>query len=133
MSEPYYLPAKSLPTYRNECLIDQEFICPICNTVIDPSKAVADHDHSTGHHRHILHRGCNSLIGKVENNFKRFGVTSEQLRNICPIIWEYINADYSMNPLHHTSKPKVKKPSKKRSKPVVAPSNALEFLDHANS
>jgi hypothetical protein len=40
------------------------------------SKPVLDHDHSTGAVRATLHAGCNSLLGKVENNYKRYGVTN---------------------------------------------------------
>jgi len=36
--------------------------------------AVLDHDHSTGAVRASLHRTCNALLGKVENNYKRYGV-----------------------------------------------------------
>jgi hypothetical protein len=35
---------------------------------------VLDHDHSTGAVRATLHRGCNALLGKVENNHKRYGI-----------------------------------------------------------
>ena len=35
-----------------------------------------DHDHATGAVRGALHRGCNALLGKVENNYKRYGVKS---------------------------------------------------------
>ncbi len=35
-----------------------------------------DHDHSTGFVRGVLDRGCNSLLGKVENNYRRFGVSN---------------------------------------------------------
>lgn len=33
-----------------------------------------DHDHATGVCRGVLHRGCNALLGKVENNYKRYAV-----------------------------------------------------------
>lgn len=35
-----------------------------------------DHDHSTGAIRATLHSSCNSLLGKVENNHKRYGVSN---------------------------------------------------------
>ncbi len=35
-----------------------------------------DHCHTTGAVRGTLHRSCNSLLGKVENNAARFGVKS---------------------------------------------------------
>jgi hypothetical protein len=37
---------------------------------------VLDHNHSTGAVRAALHRGCNALLGKVENNAARYGVAS---------------------------------------------------------
>jgi hypothetical protein len=36
--------------------------------------AVLDHDHKTGAIRAVLHRSCNAVLGKVENNAPRFGV-----------------------------------------------------------
>ena len=48
--------------------------CAICQLPL--TKAVLDHDHSTGAVRATLHAGCNSLLGKVENNYKRYGVTN---------------------------------------------------------
>jgi hypothetical protein len=37
---------------------------------------VLDHDHATGAIRATLHRSCNALLGKIENNYKRYGVAS---------------------------------------------------------
>ena len=37
---------------------------------------VLDHCHTTGAVRGTLHRSCNSLLGKVENNAARFGIKS---------------------------------------------------------
>jgi hypothetical protein len=41
--------------------------------------AVLDHDHSTGAIRGTLHRACNSLLGTLENNSKRYGVRPENI------------------------------------------------------
>ncbi len=41
-----------------------------------PGTEVLDHCHSTGAVRATLHRGCNALLGKIENNHKRYGVTN---------------------------------------------------------
>lgn len=38
-----------------------------------------DHCHTTGAVRGTLHRSCNALLGKVENNHARFGVSSVNL------------------------------------------------------
>lgn len=48
--------------------------CRLCKLPLPASKAVLDHDHSTGAVRDTIHAGCNSLLGKVENNHKRYGV-----------------------------------------------------------
>ena len=46
--------------------------CGLCHRHIEPQDAVLDHDHSTGRVRAVLHRGCNSLEGKMTNAIKRF-------------------------------------------------------------
>ncbi|WWO60243.1 recombination endonuclease [Xanthomonas phage SB3] len=48
--------------------------CALCGTPCSADQAVLDHDHSTGAVRAALHRGCNSLLGKLENNAARYGV-----------------------------------------------------------
>ena len=48
--------------------------CSLCGTPCTAQQAVLDHDHATGAVRGVLHRGCNSLLGKLENNAARYGV-----------------------------------------------------------
>lgn len=48
--------------------------CCICTLPLSAEQAVLDHDHRTGAVRGVLHRGCNSLLGKLENNAPRYGV-----------------------------------------------------------
>ncbi len=48
--------------------------CSMCQLPCSPTQAVLDHDHSTGIVRGVGHRGCNALLGKIENNHKRYGV-----------------------------------------------------------
>ena len=72
---------------------------------ISVTEAVLDHDHATGHVRGVLHRGVNSLLGKIENNHKRYGVSLPMLRAMAPAIAAYIEKDYSANvfyPTHRT-------------------------------
>ena len=72
---------------------------------ISVTAAVLDHDHATGHVRGVLHRGVNSLLGKIENNHKRYGVSLPMLRAMAPAIADYIERDYSANvfyPTHRT-------------------------------
>lgn len=59
---------------RVDLAVQQGGRCAICKLPL--SKEVLDHDHSTGAVRATLHSGCNSLLGKVENNYKRYGVVN---------------------------------------------------------
>lgn len=45
---------------------EQGDICPLCERPLGDD-IVLDHDHKTGDIRAVLHRWCNSLLGKVEN------------------------------------------------------------------
>lgn len=48
--------------------------CALCKGACSEDDAVLDHDHTTGAIRAALHRSCNALLGKVENNYRRYGV-----------------------------------------------------------
>lgn len=48
--------------------------CALCQLPL--TKPVLDHDHTTGAVRDVLHNGCNALLGKLENNYKRYGVVN---------------------------------------------------------
>ena len=61
---------------RESLLAQQGGKCNLCKLPCTSEEAVLDHDHDTGAIRGVLHRGCNSLLGKVENNHKRYGVKS---------------------------------------------------------
>lgn len=61
---------------RAQLLASQLGRCALCKLPVKPSADVLDHDHETGAIRAALHRGCNALLGKVENNYKRYGVES---------------------------------------------------------
>ena len=54
--------------YRKLALNGQNNICPLCEKHIEEDEAVLDHDHKTGECRAAVHRGCNVLLGKIENN-----------------------------------------------------------------
>lgn len=59
---------------RLELLAGQDYTCALCRQPVSEEQAVLDHCHKSGAVRATLHRGCNSLLGKLENNYKRYGV-----------------------------------------------------------
>lgn len=65
---------KEVSEVRASMLIKQGGKCALCQLPCGAREAVLDHDHHTGACRGALHRGCNSLLGKVENNAARYGV-----------------------------------------------------------
>jgi Recombination endonuclease VII len=68
------LKVSEVATERSTLLLAQGLRCALCKLPCSLAQAVLDHDHGTGAIRATLHRGCNSLLGKVENNYKRYGV-----------------------------------------------------------
>ena len=88
--------------YREAKLREQGGRCAITGYTISASEAVLDHCHSTGHVRGVLHRGVNALLGKCENNYRRYGLSLPMLAAMAPPIGAYLTRDYSNNPLYHT-------------------------------
>lgn len=73
-STPYRLKASEVATVRERLAAAQGGRCALCQLPL--SKPVLDHNHSTGAVRATLHNGCNALLGKIENNYKRYGVVN---------------------------------------------------------
>lgn len=63
---------------RAKLLADQGGKCALCNLPCAPDQAVLDHCHREGFIRGTLHRSCNSLLGKLENNRARYGLGNDQ-------------------------------------------------------
>ena len=104
-TRPARLSAGALKAWREATWLAQDKRCALTGYSISLAEAVADHDHATGHVRGVLHRGVNSLLGKIENNHKRYGVSLPMLRAIAPAVAAYIEKDYSANvfyPTHRT-------------------------------
>ena len=102
---PVRLTQAAVKGYREAKLKEQGGRCALTGYTLSPTEAVLDHCHTTGHCRGVLHRGINSLLGKIENNHKRYGVSLPMLRAIAPAVAEYITRDYSANvyyPTHRT-------------------------------
>ena len=93
----------------------QRDTCALCKLPLTSDQAVLDHDHSTGAVRGVLHRGCNALLGKVENNFRRYGVSS--LRAFLAGLADYLdfhitNRSGLLHPTHRTADEKREKRNK---------------------
>lgn len=93
------LTAKTLPEWRRDTLTKQQGMCAVCGLAITPGDpAVGDHDHSTGQMRGVLHRSCNSMLGKIENARARYGMKGDThlhrfLRGILPYLAAAARAD----------------------------------------
>ena len=99
------LNARQLKEWREATWLAQDKRCALTGYSISLAEAVADHDHSTGHVRGVLHRGANSLLGKIENNYRRYGLSLPMLRAMAPASAANIENDYSANvyyPTHRT-------------------------------
>lgn len=74
---------------------DQGNKCALCGQPLgEKTKApVLDHCHTTGEVRGVLHRGCNSLLGKIENGLRIYGLhetanLSRFLHRVLPYMFE---------------------------------------------
>jgi len=47
-------------------------VCELTGQKTDFKDTVLDHDHDTQAVRGVLHRQSNAMLGKIENNFKRY-------------------------------------------------------------
>jgi hypothetical protein len=79
-------------------------------------KPVLDHDHGTGAVRGVLHNGCNAVLGKIENSYKRYGV-----RDLAAFLYgaaPYLQAHASNRTglLHPTHKTEDEKREKRNAK-----------------
>lgn len=87
-----------LTEYRQALLKIQNFICPLCNRVIEPKQATLDHSHKDGHVRAVLHRNCNGVLGRIEHWSGKIKMCSRKEFLIAVI--EYLDKDYSNQPYH---------------------------------
>jgi hypothetical protein len=108
--------ANEIAQYRTEILMEQGHKCALCSEVIAPGEAVLDHDHKSGHIRGTLHRGCNALLGKIENSLVINRITQSRLHNILGNIESYTASHRpQVHPTHRTPEEK-KLRAKKRAK-----------------
>lgn len=106
---------------RGEWLTQQDHKCLLCSEPIGATEAVLDHCHKSGTVRGVLHRGCNALLGKLENNLARNKITPLMLHTFLLNAEDYIQRTSELrHPTHCTpEEKKVKaKARAKRKKPV---------------
>jgi len=111
---------RDIAQVRSDLLIQQCGLCGLCGEVIEPGKAVLDHDHKSGLIRGVLHRGCNALEGNITNALPRNLITPERLRAIFAN-WERYHQQQKdlLHPTHRTQeerKARAKKRAKARKK-----------------
>ncbi len=108
---------REVATERAKRLKQQNNLCALCGEPI-VDDAVLDHDHKTGHIRTVLHRGCNALLGKIENNLARNKITPSRLEAICESLFEYVTREYPpvLHPTHRTGPRKRRKSVRKNKK-----------------
>lgn len=109
-TEPTKLKSTQIAAARVRIATEQGERCALCQgrfTASPPLDRVLDHDHDTGAVRGVLHRGCNSLLGKVENGAGRYGVT-QHLAAFCHGLAPYlqkhsVNTTGLIHPLYKTA------------------------------
>lgn len=107
---------KELTLLREQLLAQQNNRCALCQEIIEPGKAVLDHHHQSGQIRAVLHRGCNSLEGIIQNNLARNLITPERLARI---LSNFVHYQKQLKPILHPTyrTPEEKKErAKKRAK-----------------
>ena len=89
-------------------------LCKLCNQPIDKDD-VLDHCHTTGWVRAVIHRGCNCLLGKIENNIARNRISEEMLTAILLNYSKYVK-DYTevVHPTFKTPEEKKALAAKRR-------------------
>lgn len=91
--------------------------CKLCKLPLAYGpNCVGDHCHKTGKLRGAIHRRCNSLLGKLENNAARFGFGAPgQLEAFMYGVGDYLRATphHFIHPLYLTEDEKRLKRNKK--------------------
>lgn len=110
------LKSSQIAPVRNSLLSTQSGKCAICQAAC--VRPALDHCHTVGSVRGVLCGGCNSLLGKVENNAPRFGVRnlSAFLHGAAAYLQKHMtNITGLIHPLHLTEDEKrIKRNTKAR-------------------
>lgn len=120
MSALIQLKHSEIKKLKQKLHTQQGHVCPLLGLKFDYSEMVLDHQHSSsketvgvngaGQVRGAIHRGANSLEGRITNAFVRYGLhkysitVPEFLRNLA----DYLEQD-NLPYIHPTEKPKTPK------------------------
>jgi hypothetical protein len=101
--------------YRERLLLEQHNVCGLCGDIIIDD-AVLDHDHKTGKIRTVLHRGCNAMLGKIENNMARNRLSIERLNTFALNLVDYLKREYEdiVHPTYQTPRERKMKTAYKK-------------------
>jgi hypothetical protein len=111
------LKQKEIAEFRVAQLFLQKGCCALCKQpIIDD--AVLDHCHKTGRIRAVLHRGCNSMLGKIENNMPRNKMNIDRLDQFANNLIKYLKDSYAdvIHPTHKTAEEKKDAAKKTRAR-----------------
>lgn len=103
------LTAGRLKVIRATLAVGQGNRCALCQGAFGaspPFDPVLDHNHKTGAVRGVLHRGCNSLLGHIENNSPRYGVNQNLFafaHGVAPYLQKHmVNVTGFLHPTYKT-------------------------------
>lgn len=117
MSQSYRIKQSEVKPKRETMLAQQGRRCALCKQPVNADEAALDHCHKTGHVRAVLHRGCNAMLGHIENNLARHKLTnSAKLQAFCQNLVAYLHRDYTDQPLHYTFRTEEEKRLKRNAK-----------------
>ena len=125
------LKTTEVAAYRAKLYEQQQGKCALCGFPMAKTEAVLDHDHTTGVCRAVLHRGCNAMLGHIENNAPRNHLTDPvKMARFLGAITSY-KACYSPHlvsdlPLHPTHKTEDEKRLLRNKRARVARAKAKE-------
>lgn len=102
------LSAAGLASWRAKTLATQGGMCALCGESVSAGEAVGDHDHTTGKMRGVLHRGCNAMLGHLENNRPRHKLTNTArfakfLAGVLPYLSRKLPDDTPVYPTYRTA------------------------------
>lgn len=93
------LTVKQVAEWRARIAEAQFDLCALCGgSFTAKNPPVLDHDHLSGTIRGVLHRGCNSMLGKLENNRLRYLLRDDvRFSRFLGQVLQYLWKDYGPN------------------------------------